>query len=181
MSMIGTTLFKDISSNPNIHSPSAFLDHLEKELMVILSQNIETYKSNDGMDLVVAEVDLKTNILRIASAMSSMIIYKGQEQIYVRGSKSPIGGQDLSKDKIFETQVFELSRGDKIYMYSDGYMDQFGGPEGKKLKMAGFKNILENIHDQPMDTQYEIIKNNFEKWKEGIEQVDDVLVMGIEI
>jgi serine phosphatase RsbU (regulator of sigma subunit) len=126
-------------------------------------------------------VDLKTNKLRVASAMRPMIIYRDGEQIYVRGSRSSVGGEYEKEQKVFETNEFRLSKGDKIYMFSDGYPDQFGGPLGKKFKMVRLKNMLRDIHDKPMDEQYNYIKNNFEIWKEDTEQVDDVLFMGIEI
>jgi ligand-binding sensor domain-containing protein/serine phosphatase RsbU (regulator of sigma subunit) len=181
MSMIGTTLIKDIISNMSIQSPSQLLDHLNTELVKALTQNIETQQSNDGMDLVVIEIDLRTYKVRHASAMSSMIIHRGQEQIYVRGNSTPIGGQFNINVKSFDDQYFELSKGDRIYMYSDGYQDQFGGPDGRKIKMSGVKKFLQDIQNQSMDEQYESLKTNFENWKEGVEQVDDVLFMGIEL
>ena len=113
--------------------------------------------------------------------MRPMIIYREGEQIYVRGSRSSVGGQYEKEQKVFETHEFRMEKGDKIYMFSDGYPDQFGGPLGKKFKMVRLKNMLRDIHNKPMDEQYNYIKNNFEIWKEDMEQVDDVLFMGIEI
>jgi serine phosphatase RsbU (regulator of sigma subunit) len=126
-------------------------------------------------------VDLKTNLLRISSAMRPMIIYRDGEQIYVKGSRSSVGGQYENEQKDFETNEYQLQKGDKFYMFSDGYPDQFGGPLGKKFKMVRLKNMLKDIHDKPMEEQYNYIKNNFEIWKEDTEQVDDVLFMGVEI
>ena len=74
-----------------------------------------------------------------------------------------------------------LKKGDIVYMFSDGYPDQFGGPLGRKFKMVRLKNLLRDIHDKPMDEQYNYIKSNFFLWKEDLEQVDDVLFMGIRI
>jgi serine phosphatase RsbU (regulator of sigma subunit) len=149
--------------------------------MSALNQNLEAERSNDGMDIIVAEIDLKKHTLRVASAMRPMIIYKESEQIYIRGSRSSVGGQYEFEEKEFDSQDFNLSKGDKIYMFSDGYPDQFGGPLGRKFKMVRLKNMLRDIHDKPMDEQYNYIKNNFELWKEDMEQVDDVLFMGIEL
>ena len=181
MSMIGTTLIKDICGRSDVDSPASLLQTLDKEIMSALNQNIEAERSNDGMDIIVAEINLRKYKLRVASAMRPMIIYKNGEQIYVRGSRSSVGGQYEIDNKEFDSQDFELSKGDKVYMFSDGYPDQFGGPLGRKFKMVRLKNMLRDIHDKPMDEQYNYIKNNFELWKEDIEQVDDVLFMGIEL
>ena len=181
MSMIGTTLIKDLTVRREVDSPASLLETLDQEIMSALNQNLEAERSNDGMDIIVTEVDLKTRKVRISSAMRPMILYKDGEQIYVRGSRSSVGGDYEPQDKVFESTEFQLSKGDKLYMFSDGYPDQFGGPLGKKFKMVRLKNMLRDIHDKPMEEQYNYIKNNFEIWKEDTEQVDDVLFMGIEL
>ncbi len=183
MSMIGTTLIKDICSRKEVRSPSQLLQTLDNEIRDALNQNKETEKSNDGMDIIVAEIDLDTKILRLASAMRPVILYLNKEQIYVKGSRNSVGGrfEDEDEEKEFTDEVFELSKGDIVYMFSDGYPDQFGGPLGKKFKMVRLKNLLRDIHEKPMDEQYNYVKNNFMLWKEELEQVDDVLFMGIKI
>jgi ligand-binding sensor domain-containing protein/serine phosphatase RsbU (regulator of sigma subunit) len=181
MSMIGTTLLKDITVRQEVDSPASLLSTLDQEIMSALNQNIEAEQSHDGMDIIVSEIDLKTQKLRISSAMRPMIIYKGGEQIYVRGSRSSVGGQYEKEKKVFDIYEYQMEKGDKVYMFSDGYPDQFGGPLGKKFKMVRLKNMLRDIHDKTMEEQYNYIKNNFEIWKEDVEQVDDVLFMGIEI
>ena len=183
MSMIGTTLIKDICLRSGITRPSQVLTTLDNEVREALNQNVETSGSNDGMDIIVLEVDMRTNKITISSAMRPVIIYSGGEQIYVKGSRSSIGGQ-LDEDRVekdFIDQEFQLKKGDIVYMFSDGYPDQFGGPLGRKFKMVRLKNLLRDIHDKPMDEQYNYIKSNFFLWKEDLEQVDDVLFMGIRI
>jgi ligand-binding sensor domain-containing protein len=93
MSMIGTTLIKDICARPEVRSPSALLLTLDSEIKDALNQNKEAEKSNDGMDIIVAEIDLDTNELRVASAMRPIIIYINGKQIYVKGSRNSIGGR----------------------------------------------------------------------------------------
>jgi ligand-binding sensor domain-containing protein/serine phosphatase RsbU (regulator of sigma subunit) len=183
MSMIGTTLIKDICLRSGITKPSQVLTTLDNEVREALNQNVETSGSNDGMDIIVAEVDMRTYKITISSAMRPVIIYSGGEQIYVKGSRSSIGGQldDNRVEKDFIDQEFQLKKGDIVYMFSDGYPDQFGGPLGRKFKMVRLKNLLRDIHDKPMDEQYNYIKSNFFLWKEDLEQVDDVLFMGIRI
>ncbi len=183
MSMIGTTLIKDICLRENVTTPSEVLKTLDEEVREALHQNKETDGSNDGMDIIVAEINLKTNKFVVSSAMRPVILYKGGEQLYVKGSRSSIGGQldDTVIEKEFSNEEFQLSKGDIIYMFSDGYPDQFGGPLGRKFKMVRLKNLLRDIHDKPMEEQHNYVKSNFFLWKEDLEQVDDVLFMGIKI
>jgi len=183
MSMIGTTLIKDICLRPDVNKPSDVLRTLDLEVREALNQNREAEGSQDGMDIIVAEFDLKTNMFSVASAMRPVILYLNGEQVYVKGSRSSVGGQldEEHTAKEFANQQFQLSKGDIVYMFSDGYPDQFGGPLGRKFKMVRLKNLLRDIHDKPMEDQYNYIKSNFYLWKEDLEQVDDVLFMGVKI
>ena len=94
-----------------------------------------------------------------------------------------MGGQldETSVEKEFTNEVFDLAKGDIVYMFSDGYPDQFGGPLGRKFKMVRLKNLLRDIHEKPMEEQHNYVKSNFFLWKEDLEQVDDVLFMGIKL
>ncbi len=181
MSMIGTTLIKDICFREDTKSPSEILRSLDRELRNTLNQNLEAEKANDGMDIIVCEIDLKTNYVRYASAMRPMIIYKDGEELYVKGSRSSVGGHYDKTEKDFQDEGLQLSHGDLIYMFSDGYPDQFGGPIGKKFKMVRLKNLLEDVHSKPMEEQYNHVKNTFNLWKDRFPQVDDVLFMGIKL
>jgi len=183
MSMIGTTLIKDICLRSGVQKPSQVLNTLDNEVRESLNQNQEASGSNDGMDIIVAEIDMKTYKFTVSSAMRPVIIYSGEEQIYVKGNRSSIGGQldEDRQEKEFIDQEYQLNEGDIIYMFSDGYPDQFGGPLGRKFKMVRLKNLLRDIHNKPMDEQYNYIKSNFFLWKEDLEQVDDVLFMGIRL
>lgn len=180
MSMIGTTLIKDICNRPDVVSPSDILNVLDNEIKATLNQNLEGERPNDGMDIIVCELDVDTNIMRCASAMRPFIVYQNGEQLYYKGSRNSIGGQ-VREEKIFETVELQLTKGDIIYMFSDGYPDQFGGPLGKKFKMVRLKNLLKDIYEKPMEEQYNYVKSNFELWRGELAQVDDVLFMGIRI
>ena len=180
MSMIGTTLIKDICIRKDVNSPSEILQNLDKELQRILNQNIDLERANDGMDIIVCEIDINTNYMRFASAMRPLIIYKDKELQYVKGTKASIGG-DPYEGKRFENVGFQLSKGDTIYMFSDGYPDQFGGPRGKKFKMDRVKNMLADVCDKSMEIQHEYINTTFKDWTGDLQQIDDVLFMGVRI
>ena len=143
MSMIGTTLIKDICARPDVTKPSDILTSLDFELTNTLNQNIEAERSNDG----------KTFYTRLASAMRPVIIYQNGQQVYVKGSRNSIGGHLNKEDKEFINEGFQLSKGDLVYMFSDGYPDQFGGPMEKKFKMVRLKNLLKDIHSKPMEVR----------------------------
>ncbi|MBU8891450.1 MAG: SpoIIE family protein phosphatase [Bacteroidales bacterium] len=180
MSMIGTTLIKDICIRKNIDSPAAVLENLDKELQRTLNQNIDAERAHDGMDIIVCEIDINTNYMRFASAMRPLILYKDKKLQYVKGTKASIGGDPNAK-KRFENIGFQLHQGDIIYMFSDGYPDQFGGPRGKKFKLDRVKNMLADVCDKPMDNQHDYVDNIFTEWRGKLQQVDDVLFMGVRI
>ncbi|MFC2150980.1 two-component regulator propeller domain-containing protein [Bacteroidota bacterium] len=180
MSMIGTTLIKDICMRKDINSPSDVLEQLDRELQSTLNQNIDAERAHDGMDIIVCEIDVNTHYMRFSSAMRPLILYKNKELQYVKGTKASIGG-DPDADKRFENVGFQLSEGDTIYMFSDGYPDQFGGPRGKKFKLDRVKNMLADVCDKPMETQQEYVSKIFNDWRGKLQQVDDVLFMGVKL
>ena len=180
MSMIGTTLIKDICVRKDIDSPSSVLEKLDLELQSTLNQNIEAERAHDGMDIIVCEIDVKTLYMRFSSAMRPLILYKDKELQYVKGTKASIGG-DPKAEKRFENIGFQLHKGDIIYMFSDGYPDQFGGPRGKKFKLDRVKNMLADVCDKPMEAQQEYVNKVFDEWRGKLQQVDDVLFMGVRL
>jgi len=128
------------------------------------------------------EINSKTRTLRYAAARRPLLIIRGKEQFLIEGDRQSIGGSYEDEPlKKFTLKEFQLEKGDRLYIWSDGYPDQFGGERGKKLKQKGLIEVLTNIQDKPMDTQHEIIKETFLTWKNGYEQIDDVLLMGIQI
>ena len=180
MSMIGATLLQDIVTRKKITRPSQILTLLDKQIFSTLNQNMDLGVSNDGMDLVICEVNLKTRHIRFASAMRPIIIVQGGEPLYVRGNRSSVGGE-AAINKYFDDQEFYLNSGDTIYLFSDGFPDQFGGPDGKKMKIARLKSLIEQINNLPMLEQEVSISKFFDEWKGSFDQIDDVLLMGVRV
>ncbi|MBM3419753.1 MAG: hypothetical protein FJY11_01320 [Bacteroidetes bacterium] len=178
MSMIGSTLLQDIVSRKNITRPSEILSTLDKQIFSTLNRNLDVGVSNDGMDMVVCEFNLKSRQVRLSSAMRPVILIMGGETIYIKGNRSSVGGAAYS-EKFFDDQEYYLSEGDSIYLFSDGFPDQFGGEDGRKMKVARLKKLIENISNMTMEEQREYISNFFFDWKGDHEQVDDILFMGI--
>jgi ligand-binding sensor domain-containing protein len=180
MSMIGSTLMQDIVTRKKVTRPSEILNMLDRQIFSTLNQNIELGVSNDGMDMVVCEFNVRTRHLRFASAMRPVILILDGESYYVKGNRSSIGGESAN-EKFFDDQEYYLHENDTIYLFSDGLSDQFGGPDGKKMKIARLKRIIEQISDLPMDEQKNAIAEFYEEWKGSFDQVDDILLMGVRV
>ena len=180
MSMIGSTLLQDIVTRQHIYKPSEILTRLDKQIFSTLNQNIELGVSNDGMDVVICEINVKTRHIRFASAMRPVILVMDNEPYYIKGNRSSVGGESVI-EKYFDDQEYYLNAGDTIYMFSDGLPDQFGGTDGKKMKIARLKKLIEDVSNLNMSGQKEVITKFYDEWKGNHDQVDDVLLIGIRL
>jgi ligand-binding sensor domain-containing protein/serine phosphatase RsbU (regulator of sigma subunit) len=180
MSMIGSTLLQDIVTRKHISKPSEILSLLDKQIFSTLNQNVELGVSNDGMDMVVCEFSISTRHIRFASAMRPVILVLDGEPFYIKGNRSSVGGESVV-EKYFDDQEYYLKEGDTIYLFSDGLPDQFGGTDGKKLKIARLKRLIEQISKLPMEEQKEAMTKFYFDWKGEYDQVDDVLLMGVRV
>lgn len=145
---------------------------------------IETFEKSrddvkDGMDIALCSLNLKTNELNYAGANNSLYLVRDGKLSEVKADKQPIGIY-VTKDS-FTNHKINLQKGDAIYIFTDGYADQFGGEKGKKFKYEPFRKLLLDNENKPMDDQKEILDNSFETWKGSYEQVDDVCVIGVKI
>ncbi len=131
----------------------------------------------DGMDIALCSLD--GNKLQYAGAHNPLWIIRNGELLETKANKQPIGQFDNPEP--YTTHTIELQKGDSVYIFSDGYADQFGGEKGKKLKTANFKNLLLSIQKENMQKQKELIDEAFENWKGDLEQLDDVCVIGVRV
>jgi ligand-binding sensor domain-containing protein/serine phosphatase RsbU (regulator of sigma subunit) len=180
MSMIGSTLLQDIVTRKKISKPSEILSLLDKQIFSTLNQNVELGVSNDGMDMVVCEFNITTRHFRFASAMRPVILVLDGESFYIKGNRSSVGGESVM-EKFFDDQEYYLKEGDTIYLFSDGMPDQFGGPEGKKMKINRLKGMIEKTVNLPMEEQKAAMSKFYFDWKGSYDQVDDVLMMGVKV
>ena len=133
----------------------------------------------DGMDLALCKLNLSTNVLEYAGANNPLWVVRDEEILETKADKQPIGLYDYRTP--YSNHVIELKKGDCIYIFSDGFVDQFGGARGKKFKAKPFKQLLLLVQNEPMDKQKELINQSFEDWMGAIEQVDDVCIIGVKI
>ncbi|MBX7051535.1 MAG: SpoIIE family protein phosphatase [Flavobacteriales bacterium] len=179
MSLIGTTLLKEVSSKKVVQSSRDVLVHLDSELNRMLNKQ-EGMSVEDGMDITVFDFHMDTGILNIASANRPVIFYHKGQWIEIKGDRQSIGGSRGEKDKDFTLYDFRIQKGDKIYMFSDGITDQFGGTDGKKLKRSGFANWIQESGHLSMSDQRAYLREKFHEWKGDHDQLDDIIVIGIE-
>ncbi len=170
MSMIGHTLFNDILLTADEKDPASILFAVENKMCDLLHNDI-----NDGMDLILLSLDLTTGELIFSGAMRPLLHISDNIPLLHRTGKDSIGGSDSHKN--FTNQTLQLKEGDTVYVYTDGYTDQFGGPKGRKLNTSGFVNHIDQIHEKPMAEQKDILSTFFEDWKGHEPQTDDVLLM----
>lgn len=179
MSMIGSERLEDAVSNSN--DTSQILQLLNKGIKTSLRQSDSDESTRDGMDIAICSVDPVNRIVKYAGANRPLyIIRKGQTEIEeIKATKKAIGG--LTEDnQYFDAHELQLQKGDTFYISTDGYADQFSGQD-KKLTTKKFKQVLLEIQDKSMQDQEIHLDNFIEDWKTGIEQIDDILVIGVRL
>ncbi|MCF8296454.1 MAG: YfiR/HmsC family protein [Saprospiraceae bacterium] len=179
MSMLGMTFLNDIVNREGIIKPSEILNLLRNNIIDSLHQSGENQMLYDGMDIAVCTINSKTNIIQFAGANNPMFIIRNKELIQFKGDNMPVAIHDNMVS--FTNKEFQLKKNDCIYIFSDGYVDQFGGVQGKKFLRKRLKNTLIDLHSLSMANQKEKLDLIFEEWKNTHEQIDDVLIIGIKI
>ncbi|SFD71319.1 ligand-binding sensor domain-containing protein [Thermophagus xiamenensis] len=181
MSMIGSTLLNDIVKRENVNSPAALLERLDLEIKVLLQNSKNKENTHDGMDISVIDIEMTTNKVRVASAKRPVYLYLNNELVIYKGNRRSIGDSLVDGDTPFVNMEYQCHPNDIIYLFSDGFSDQFGGPKEKKFMKVGIQKMLKEIHHLPMDEQYKAVQKYFHEWKGDLEQVDDVIFMGIKL
>lgn len=179
VSMIGSILIHESIVFHKQRDPAAILKEIDINIKTVLHQKDDYESNKDGMDLAILNLNKKTGLMKFAGAIRPCYIFRDKKLNLLKGSRFSIGGFSLS-EKIFETQEFQLKKGDMIYLFSDGFPDQFGGRENKKLKMSGFHQIMESIVQFPMDQQYKMYSEALNQWMGDNPQMDDILLMAFQ-
>jgi serine phosphatase RsbU (regulator of sigma subunit) len=178
-SMIGNALLNEIVNDKLIDEPGKILDALRAGIIKALKQSGKEGESKDGMDISLCCLDLKTNQLQYAGAYNPLYLIRGNDLSEIKADKFPIGISDNQRQ--FTNHRIDLQRGDTLYIFSDGYADQFGGPGGKKYMRKRMKELLMGFQHLSMQEQWLSIDKSLLEWQGTAEQVDDILVIGIRI
>lgn len=145
-----------------------------------LSQTDSSAAMKDGMDIALCAINLNNNLCQFAGVMNPLyLIRKGDLMILDPVNESIGGYRDGSKD--FISHEITLIPGDQLYMFTDGFLDQFGGPKNRKIGRTRFRELLLSLADKPMKTQGEEIEAYFNNWKGDQKQLDDVMVVGFRV
>ncbi len=181
MSMLGVSFLNEIVNSETELKASNILDRLRDNIIHSLHQTGKEDEAKDGMDIALCIIDRKEMRLQFAGAYNPLYLIREGKIEQIKADRMPIGIYFV-KQKPFKNNELEIKKDDVIYIFSDGFPDQFGGEQGKKFMSKNFKNHLLNIHDKPMKEQKEILDKEHIKWMgEKYEQTDDVLVIGLKI
>ena len=179
MSILGISFLNEIVTKC-IPRPSIILNKLRESVMKTLHQTGARSEHKDGMDIALCVIHLDSMEMEYSGAFNPLYLIRDNELTELRGDKMPIGISFMTETS-FTNHKMPLKPGDRIYLFSDGYTDQFGGPEQKKFRYGPFKELLLSINNEEMKKQKVLLEKKFNGWMGKVEQVDDVLVIGLKI
>ncbi len=179
--IVGQNFLRLSKFEKSVNSPADALNYLNRGIKETFGSEYSDEQLRDGMDIALCALDLENLQLGFSGAKNPVYIVRDGELIELKGDKKPIGAHEGTDHISFTNQYMDLQRGDTIYTFSDGYPDQFGGPKGKKFMYGKFKKLLLSIQHLSLAEQKEELNRRFEEWRGELEQIDDVLVIGVRI
>jgi serine phosphatase RsbU (regulator of sigma subunit) len=179
MTMMGNDLLNQIVIENEITDPNQIIVELDKKVTRTLDSQQE--KRNDGMDISIAVIDKTQQVIHFAGA--KLPIYRVHNGVLdqIKGNIFPIGGRQYKNNKVFENHSFTYTKGDTIYLFSDGFQDQFGGDKKIKYTTKRFRHFLAEMYGMNMQEQKDMLEKELAYWKNGGKQTDDILVMGFKL
>ena len=180
LSVLGMKFLDEIVNDAGIIQPNRILDHLKVQIIKSIGQAGKTGWTNDGMDIALISIDMTKNSLLFAGALNSIFVIKNNNLREIKGDRMPLGVQTII-DKPYENYRVLLEPHDSIYLFSDGYADQFGWRTNKKFCITNFRELILSIQDFPMKAQKVLLEDNLKNWMGDLEQIDDIMVVGIKI
>ncbi len=181
MSIIGHDLLRNITREQNIENPGEILNLLNLGVSDTFSKQTTDYEIKDGMDISLLVIDRANKQLQYAGAFNPMYIIRNKQLTEIKGNRFAIGKIEGNEHKKFDLHLFDYENNDVIYLFSDGYADQIGGPLQKKFKFRRFQHLLLSIHSLSLQKQKDFLDETFNNWKGELEQVDDILILGIRL
>jgi len=180
MSMLGVEFLNEIVNNLGIVQPNRILNNMRDRIIKVMGQTGTIGETGDGMDMALVSIDLENYSLQYAGAFNPLFIIRNNNLNEIKSDRMPIGFFHRI-EKPFTNHEIEIKANDSIYLFSDGYKDQFGWRSDKKFNMNNFRELLLSIQNVPMKAQKLLLENNLKNWMGDMEQVDDILVVGIRI
>jgi serine phosphatase RsbU (regulator of sigma subunit) len=177
--MLGITMLHEIVNEKGITDSDEILNQLRLSIARTLKQEGKIGEQKDGIDMALVIYDTRKKQLEFSGANNPIYIVRNGEMLEYKGNNMPVAYYEKMSD--FSRYTIDMKQGDRVYMFTDGFPDQFGGPQGKKFKYRPFKDLLLEVHERPMDEQHKILSLIFEEWKGDLSQIDDVLVIGLRL
>ncbi|MFO7923922.1 MAG: SpoIIE family protein phosphatase [Bacteroidales bacterium] len=177
MSILGISFLNDVVRTDCSHMANRILNRLREKVMEALHQTGNFNESKDGMDLSMCIIDHDKSSLQYSGANNPLYIIRNNKLHEIKADKMPVGINAVDEET-FSNNSVKIRKNDRIYMFSDGYPDQFGGPKGKKFKYRPFKQLLLDIHRKNMSDQHSVLYDTIVNWMGNNEQIDDILVLG---
>ena len=180
MSLLGSNFLHQSAVDKEVNTPAQALDFLNQKIITTLNHGYGEEKIRDGMDISLIAIDLESKQLAYSGANNPIYIVRNKSLETLKANKQAIGNMNdvvLS----FDNKTAHLEDNDCIYLFTDGYADQFGGPKGKKLMRKLFEETLIDHSEKSMEVQKNALENTYNNWKGDLDQVDDVCVVGIRI
>jgi serine phosphatase RsbU (regulator of sigma subunit) len=181
MSIVANNLLQQAIRQNGLTKPSEILDYASSGITNTLHQTYDESTVKDGMDVALCTWHEETNLVEYAGAYNPLYLFRDGNLIEFKGDRFPAGtfiGEHVNK---FTNHEIEVKSGDMLYVFSDGFADQFGGPNGKKFMIRRFKKLLGEIHKKSLQEQYDQLTSAYKSWKGNLEQVDDIVIMGVKI
>lgn len=180
MSMLGIALLNEIINQKGDFSAAEVLNNLRSQVVKSMHQKGHEGETQDGMDIAFCVLDFESNHIQFSGAFNPLFIIRNGELLEFKGDKMPIGVH-IKQDVPFTNHETDVLPGDQLYIFSDGYADQFGGPKRKKFLIKRFRELLINISAKPMSEQKNALENVIDEWMGSYDQIDDILVFGVKI
>jgi serine phosphatase RsbU (regulator of sigma subunit) len=180
MSLVGDAHLNQIVNADGITSPDIILNKLHLRVRQSLKQ-AETF-NRDGMDMALCVVDPYRKVVEFAGAKNALVYIQEGEIHQIKGDRTPIGGEQREPQRIFKKHIIHVDKPTTFYMFSDGFPDQFGGPEDRKFMTTRLRALFMEIHEKPFEEQQETLSKTFDNWKAtDKKQTDDVIVVGFRL
>ena len=180
MSLLGVSFLNEIVNKACTVRANEILNQLTGQVIKSLHQTGKSDEARDGMEMAICIFDHTKNKIQFSGAFRPLYLIRNNELMEFKGDTMPIGIYEKEDQSFTNTEIL-FNQGDIIYLSTDGYVDQFGGTERKRFRIENFKNMLIDIHNQPMQKQKAVLEEKFEEWKGENEQVDDILILGIKM
>jgi serine phosphatase RsbU (regulator of sigma subunit) len=180
MTVLGNSILNDLVIQNKIYEPAVILKELDLRMIETFNnEGADVHKINDGMDVSILCFDSKG--ITFAAANNPLCAVSGETLTVIAGSKFPIGSTQYKEEKVFHQHTIDAAPGTRLFIFTDGYQDQFGGEKNSKFLTKRFRELLRTSSSLQMTDQKQLLEKEFDSWKGDQRQTDDVLVIGVEV